>query len=91
MKGAGKQLTIEQLSRGDGRFTRRSLNHAKALVLAMVRRVRRWHRLAYERRLLGSLDPHQLRDIGITRAEAQRESARPFWDDVGTDQQRREM
>lgn len=91
MKVARKQVVVEQYSQDHGRALRRFPGQAKTLVLAMVRRVQRWQRLAYERRLLGSLDQHQLRDIGITRAEAQRESARPFWDDAGTDEQRREM
>ncbi len=33
-----------------------------------------------QRRTLARLDDHQLHDIGITREEAQRESARSFWD-----------
>lgn len=64
---------------------------ARALTLALIRRIQRWHRLSYERRLLASLDQHQLRDIGISRAEAQRESARPFWDDAGVDAPRRDI
>jgi uncharacterized protein YjiS (DUF1127 family) len=37
---------------------------------------RRWS----QRISLGELDDHQLRDIGLTRREAEREAARPFWD-----------
>ena len=33
-----------------------------------------------QRRDLADLDDHILRDIGITRDEARRESSRPFWD-----------
>ncbi|WP_022963990.1 DUF1127 domain-containing protein [Halopseudomonas pelagia] len=90
MKVARKQIT-EQGGQEYARSPRRLTGQAKALMLAVVRRVQRWQRLAYERRLLGSLDQHQLRDIGISRAEAQRESARPFWDDIGQDDQRRNM
>jgi uncharacterized protein YjiS (DUF1127 family) len=32
------------------------------------------------RRILGELDPRQLKDIGISRAEAQAEIARAPWD-----------
>jgi uncharacterized protein YjiS (DUF1127 family) len=32
------------------------------------------------RRALLKLEPHLLRDIGLTDAEARREAARPFWD-----------
>lgn len=62
----------------------------KKRFLTLVRGVQRWRRLAYERRLLASLDHHQLRDIGITRVEALEESARPFWDDPGLSEKRRE-
>ncbi|HLQ18739.1 MAG TPA: DUF1127 domain-containing protein [Tabrizicola sp.] len=32
------------------------------------------------RRALGKLEDHILRDIGLTRAEAEAEAARPVWD-----------
>jgi uncharacterized protein YjiS (DUF1127 family) len=32
-----------------------------------------------QRRALAELDDYRLRDIGLTRAEAQIEAARPFW------------
>lgn len=34
---------------------------------------------AHQRRALASLDDHELRDIGITRADAAREAEKPFW------------
>lgn len=34
----------------------------------------------HQRRALESLDDAALRDIGISRAEAAREAARPIWD-----------
>jgi uncharacterized protein YjiS (DUF1127 family) len=36
--------------------------------------------LRRERRELRLLDDHLLRDIGLTRAEADKEAARPVWD-----------
>lgn len=42
--------------------------------------LRRWLQVAGERRHLARLDEAQLRDIGLTRADARRESVRPFWD-----------
>ena len=36
--------------------------------------------LARQRRRLASLDDHILRDIGLTREEAQAEAAQPVWD-----------
>ena len=49
-----------------------------------------WHRYAWhicaqamarrrERRALGALDDRQLADVGLTRAQAQREARKPFW------------
>jgi uncharacterized protein YjiS (DUF1127 family) len=34
---------------------------------------------ARQRRVLETLDDHQLHDLGVTRAEALREAWRPFW------------
>ncbi|MEM8633226.1 MAG: DUF1127 domain-containing protein [Pseudomonadota bacterium] len=36
-----------------------------------------------QRRTLADLSPHQLRDIGLTKEAAKRESARPIWDVPG--------
>lgn len=33
-----------------------------------------------QRRALAALDDHQLRDLGLTRAQAEAEAARPLWD-----------
>ncbi len=32
------------------------------------------------RRVLANLEDHELRDIGITREQANEEAAKPFWD-----------
>jgi uncharacterized protein YjiS (DUF1127 family) len=40
----------------------------------------RWRRIRRERRQLLELSDHMLSDLGLTRAEAAREAARPFWD-----------
>ncbi|MCX7286476.1 MAG: DUF1127 domain-containing protein [Rhodobacterales bacterium] len=42
-----------------------------ALTVASVRR--------RDRRALAQLDPHLLRDIGLTRDEADGEAIKPFW------------
>lgn len=39
-----------------------------------------WIRTAAERRALGRLTDAQLADIGLSRAAAEAEAARPFWD-----------
>lgn len=42
--------------------------------------LRRWMRLRRERAALATLDPRLLQDIGVDRAAAAAEAARPFWD-----------
>ncbi len=37
-----------------------------------------WHRYR-SRALLAQLDDYMLKDIGVTRAEAQLEASKPFW------------
>jgi uncharacterized protein YjiS (DUF1127 family) len=39
-----------------------------------------WQEVARQRRALLKLDERLLKDIGITRADAEREASRPFWD-----------
>lgn len=39
-----------------------------------------WQRVARERRRLLDLDDRILKDIGVTREQAQYEALRPFWD-----------
>ena len=41
--------------------------------------VKNWIERTRQRRALASLDEAMLRDIGITRVEAARESEKPFW------------
>lgn len=41
--------------------------------------IRTWLQRAHQRRTLAELDNRMLRDIGVTRAQAQREAAKPFW------------
>lgn len=59
-----------------------------ALLLSVSRRLRklwqqlqRWWELAEQRRRLALLDEYALHDLGLSRADALRESERPFWDD----------
>ena len=40
---------------------------------------RRWRRRAHERHLLAVLGPRGWSDLGLTRAEIEREVAKPFW------------
>lgn len=41
--------------------------------------MRRWHERSRTRQELAELSDHLLRDVGITKAEAQWESSKPFW------------
>ena len=43
--------------------------------------LQRWWELAEQRRRLALLDEFALHDLGLSRADALRESERPFWDD----------
>jgi uncharacterized protein YjiS (DUF1127 family) len=47
-----------------------------------VARLLRWHELVRQRRSLLTLDERMLKDIGVTRAEAECEASRPFWRDA---------
>lgn len=40
--------------------------------------------IARQRRELASMDDHMLRDIGLSRDEAEREASRSLWDVPGT-------
>lgn len=44
------------------------------------RRVISLFELRRQRRALRDMEPHMLRDIGLTHAEARAEAARPIWD-----------
>lgn len=41
----------------------------------------KWRRNHKTRQMLASLNDGQLKDIGVTRAEARAEIAKPFWKD----------
>lgn len=46
----------------------------------LVTRVFRALSLVKQRQDLSRLDPHALRDIGMTKSEAEAEASRPIWD-----------
>lgn len=47
----------------------------------LLARMLLWHDRARQRTWLRQLDTHALKDIGLTREKALRESAKPFWRD----------
>lgn len=49
--------------------------------MTVARQLRRWWQLAQQRHRLAQLDERALKDIGISRAEAEQEAQRPFWDE----------
>jgi len=65
----------------DTRF--RTYNPVSASVARMIERVGKtvlaWQQRANDRAVLGSLDDRMLRDIGCSRADVDRECAKPFW------------
>jgi uncharacterized protein YjiS (DUF1127 family) len=62
-----------------GRPTERLRAALSWVILTLLR----WQELARQRRALGALSDHLLKDLGLTRADALREAGRPFWDDGG--------
>ncbi len=60
-------------------WPRLRIEHWRAWVLAAISIVALWLERGRSRRVLATLDDHQLRDIGVSRADALLESAKPFW------------
>ena len=56
------------------RQTRRHAGRSRLLATLLL-----WQERAAQRRALLALEPHELEDIGVTRAEALSEAAKPFW------------
>lgn len=52
-------------------------------VSGVSRRLSRFSQLRRERNQLQALPDELLRDVGLTREQARRESRRPYWDDIG--------
>jgi uncharacterized protein YjiS (DUF1127 family) len=65
---------------GGGTAPRLSLG-IKAWTATAVGLLLCWHERARQRRALLRLDDRMLKDIGISRADAEREASRPFWQD----------
>lgn len=83
------------MARGHHYIVDDRLRHAEQAVAArpgrfsFLRRclatLRLWRQRARERRALAALDDRLLADIGVTRADAERECERPFWHPGGDD------
>ncbi len=55
------------------------IDHWRIWTVAVVSTIAPWLERGRSRRVLATLDDHQLCDIGITRAQARLESGKPFW------------
>jgi uncharacterized protein YjiS (DUF1127 family) len=81
----GEEVAMEIRASIPARSARRALGLRLGLRSAAARALvglLRWHEIARQRRALLTLDDRMLKDIGITRAEAEREASRPSWRDV---------
>jgi uncharacterized protein YjiS (DUF1127 family) len=47
--------------------------------LRMVVRLLEWQERSRQRAMLAMMDEHLLRDLGLTRSDAQEEYQKPFW------------
>jgi uncharacterized protein YjiS (DUF1127 family) len=45
----------------------------------LIDRLLQWYDRVRQRRHLQALDEHMLKDIGLTRADAEMEANKPFW------------
>jgi uncharacterized protein YjiS (DUF1127 family) len=60
-------------------FGRRFIRPFSLAIGHLAMRLGECHSIACERRALASLDDAMLKDIGITRADVDQETAKPFW------------
>jgi uncharacterized protein YjiS (DUF1127 family) len=81
-------MPVRAISAARNGLASRLRRRLQALAAATCARLLRWHELSRQRRALLSLNHRMLKDICITRAEAEREGCRPFWSD-GIDRPRR--
>ena len=58
---------------------RPAVRRSDSLVARIRRALAKWHSRARGRTQLARLSERELRDIGLTSAEAAREYAKPFW------------
>ena len=63
------------------------LDRPKAIFLTALKALSRFYDRWLQRQTLAELDTHLLNDIGISREEADRECAKPFWYSQSTEDQ----
>ena len=59
--------------------TQHSVGQATGFLASLIEAPFIWLERAHDRRRLAELDDHMLRDIGISRADADQVASRPFW------------
>jgi uncharacterized protein YjiS (DUF1127 family) len=74
-------MSVRALPAARQRLASRLGRGPQSLAAIAFARLLHWHELARQRRALLALSDHMLKDIGISRAEAEREASRPFWSD----------
>lgn len=74
MSNLTQRLAAARLRRADQRDDR-----TETLAARLARMLAAWRRRAQGRAQLALLSEYELRDIGVTPAEAAREYAKPFW------------
>lgn len=57
----------------------KSRRRSRRLLSRLSQYVRRWHDRQRQRAYLASLDDRLLADIGLSRADQERECNKPFW------------
>ena len=72
-----RPVILDPVTAGPGRPTERLRAALSWVILTLLR----WQELARQRRALGAMSDHMLKDLGLTRTDALREAGRPFWDD----------
>ncbi len=63
----------------DATLSQLTKSHPSGRLTQFRAAVARWRRRARERSELAAMNAHDLRDIGISRAQAEFEIRKPFW------------
>jgi uncharacterized protein YjiS (DUF1127 family) len=74
---AGMAPSVAEKTRAAGPYPRRGMTPSWMAGVSAV--IQDWAERSRQRRALGALDDHLLRDIGVSRQQALREAAQWFW------------
>jgi uncharacterized protein YjiS (DUF1127 family) len=76
---------IASLPRYETRRRIRVVPSSTSMLAGLLRRVAIWWRTKRDRRALAAMSDVMLRDVGLTRADIDRELVQPFWQPVDYD------